>query len=65
MSQLLTPKELCERWKVADNTLRKWRVANVGPTYIKLGEGRNSEVRYRLDDVEAFERTNRFVTDNK
>ena len=65
MSKMLTPKELCERWKIADNTLRKWRVANVGPTYIKLGEGRNSEVRYRLDDVEAFERTNRFVTDNK
>jgi hypothetical protein len=65
MSQLLTPKELCERWKVADNTLRKWRVANVGPAYIKLGEGRNSEVRYRIDDVEAFEKSNRFTTVNK
>jgi predicted site-specific integrase-resolvase len=65
MSQLLTPKELCERWKVADNTLRKWRVANVGPAYIKLGEGRNSEVRYRIEDVEAFEKSNRFTTDNK
>ena len=65
MSQLLTPKELCERWKVADNTLRKWRVANVGPAYIKLGEGRNSEVRYCIDDVEAFEKSNRFTTVNK
>jgi hypothetical protein len=65
MSQLLTPKQLCERWKVADNTLRKWRVANVGPAYIKLGEGRNSEVRYRVDDVEAFEKNNRFTTVNK
>jgi hypothetical protein len=65
MSQLLTPKQLCERWKVADNTLRKWRVANVGPSYIKLGEGRNSEVRYRIDDVEAFEKSNRFTTVNK
>ena len=65
MAQLLTPKELCERWKVADNTLRKWRVANVGPAYIKLGEGRNSEVRYRIDDVEAFEKSNRFTTENK
>jgi hypothetical protein len=50
---------------VADNTLRKWRVANVGPAYIKLGEGRNSEVRYRIDDVEAFEKSNRFTTVNK
>ena len=65
MSQLLTPKQLCERWKVADNTLRKWRVANVGPAYIKLGEGRNSEVRHRIDDVEAFEKSNRFTTVNK
>jgi hypothetical protein len=56
---------LCERWKVADNTLRKWRVANIGPAYIKLGDGRNSEVRYRIDDVEAFEKSNRFTTDNK
>ena len=65
MSQMLTPKELCERWKVADNTLRKWRVANTGPSYIKLGEGRNSEGRYRIEDVEAFEKSNRFTTDNK
>jgi predicted site-specific integrase-resolvase len=65
MSKILTPKELCERWKIADNTLRKWRVANVGPAYIKLGEGRNSEVRYRIDDVEAFEKSNRFTTENK
>lgn len=62
MSQLLTPKELCDRWKIADNTLRKWRVANTGPDYIKLGESRNSEVRYRLADVEAFEKTNQFIT---
>ena len=65
MSQLLTPKQLCERWKVADNTLRKWRVANIGPAYIKLGDGRNSEVRYRVVDVEEFEKINRFTTDNK
>jgi hypothetical protein len=64
MSQLLTPKELCDRWKIADNTLRMWRVANTGPTYIKLGEGRNSEVRYRVEDIESFERSNRFVTEN-
>ena len=64
MSQPLTPKELCDRWKIADNTLRKWRVANTGPTYIKLGEGRNSEVRYRVEDIESFERSNRFVTEN-
>lgn len=59
---LLTSKELSDRWKIAENTLRKWRVANIGPNYIKLGEQRNSEVRYRLEDVEAFELSNRYVT---
>lgn len=63
MSQLLTPKELAQRWQVANNTLRKWRVAGTGPHYIKLGDSRNSEVRYRLEDVEAFERANRFVSE--
>lgn len=62
---LLTPKELCERWKVAAATLRKWRVAGTGPNYIKLGEGRNSEVRYRMQDIDEFEKSNRFVTGNR
>ncbi|UOF81063.1 pyocin activator protein prtN [Caudoviricetes sp.] len=61
-SQLLTPKDLCERWKIANNTLRKWRVSGYGPAYIKLGDYRNAEVRYRLEDVEEFEKYNRFVT---
>lgn len=56
---LLTPKELCERWKLADNTLRQWRVKGVGPPYIKLGDGRASEVRYQLKDIEAFEKSNK------
>lgn len=64
-SQLLTPSELCARWKLANNTLRKWRVAGYGPAYIKLGDYRNAEVRYRLEDVEKFERDNLFVTKEK
>lgn len=59
---LLTPEELCQRWKLAANTLKKWRVEGKGPVYIKLGSGRNSEVRYRLEDIEAFEKSNRFLT---
>lgn len=64
MSQLLTPKDLCARWKISDDTLRKWRVSNTGPTYIKLGDTRNAQVRYRLEDIEAFERSNKFVTNS-
>lgn len=63
MSQLLTPKELCERWSLTNHTLRKWRVTNDGPSYIKLGENRNSEVRYRIEDVEAFEMANHYTTE--
>lgn len=62
MQQLLTPKEVCERLRVADNTLRKWRVNGVGPAYIKLGNGWNADVRYRLEDVEAWEKANRIIT---
>ena len=57
---LLTPKELCERWKIADNTLRQWRVKNMGPAYIKLGDGKAAEVRYRLEDIEEFEQRNQY-----
>lgn len=57
---LLTPKELCNRWKVADNTLRQWRVKGIGPVYIKLGEGRAAEVRYRIEDIEDFEQRNQY-----
>ncbi|UOF79765.1 helix-turn-helix domain [Caudoviricetes sp.] len=64
MSQLLTPKDLCDRWKISNDTLRKWRVSNTGPAYIKLGDTRNSQVRYRLEDIEAFERSNKFMTNN-
>jgi predicted site-specific integrase-resolvase len=62
MTKILTPKELCERWKVSESVLRHWRVKDAGPSYIKLGENRNSEVRYRLEDIEAFEKSNRYTT---
>lgn len=56
---LLTPKELAQRLKVTDGTLRKWRVFGSGPKFIKLGEGSKAPVRYRIEDVEAFERSGR------
>lgn len=59
-TKLITPKQLCERWNVKDNTIRKWRVAGIGPAYIKLGTSANSPVRYKLDDVERMERTDEY-----
>lgn len=53
---LLTPKEVAARLKVTDGTLRKWRCYGYGPWFIKLGERSKSPVRYRLEDIEAFEK---------
>jgi hypothetical protein len=58
---LLTPKELAARLKIHTNTLAKWRMINVGPKYLRMGEGPKSRVRYRLTDVEEFERTNQHM----
>lgn len=64
MTTWLTTEELASRWKVAENTLRKWRVAKTGPAFMKIGEGRNSTVRYKLEDIQAFEERN-YATINK
>ena len=64
MATWLTTEELSRRWKIAQNTLRKWRVADIGPNYVKMGDGKNSTVRYRLEDIEAFEERN-YTTLNK
>lgn len=54
----LTPKALVDRWggDISVQTLRKWRWQRRGPDFVKIGDGKNSPVRYRLDDVEAYEK---------
>jgi len=54
----LTTAQLAERWQMDEKTLSNWRQQGRGPKYIKLGEGRTANVRYRLEDIEAFEKTN-------
>ena len=44
--------ELAARWKISHRTLERWRWAQEGPRYLKLG----GRVIYRLSDIEAFER---------
>jgi hypothetical protein len=51
MASLLTPTELAERWQVSPRTLERWRWLRTGPSFLKIG----TAVRYRLEDVEAFE----------
>ena len=58
--QYLTTEELAKRWAVAPNTLRRWRVDGTGPGFVKLGTGIRSAVRYRIDDIEEYEKDNYF-----
>ncbi|BCO30138.1 hypothetical protein TspCOW1_02410 [Thiohalobacter sp. COW1] len=48
---LLTQKQLAQRWALSERTLERWRCTGLGPVYIKLGHS----VRYRMADIEAFE----------
>lgn len=49
---LLTPAELARRWRITTRTLERWRLARAGPVWLLL----NGTVRYRREDVLAFER---------
>ena len=55
-SRLLTPSEVCTRWALSPQTLRKWRMLGAGPRWIKLGDARNASIRYRLSDLLEYER---------
>lgn len=54
-------KELAARWKISHRTLERWRWAQEGPRYLKLG----GRVVYRLSDVEAFEREVTMATEDQ
>ena len=47
--------DLAARWRVSRKKLQADRLNGIGPAYFKLG----ACVRYRLDDIEAFERSGR------
>lgn len=49
-SDLLTPEEVGQRLRVANVTLRKWRLTGRGPRFVRCG----SRVRYRSDHVECW-----------
>ena len=50
--RLLSQIDLALRWKLSIRTLERWRWLKRGPKYMKVG----GRVRYRLSDVEAFEK---------
>lgn len=53
MSADLTVNDLAERWKVAPGTVRTWIVEGEAPRCYVVGK---RLYRFRLEDVEAFER---------
>ena len=58
MTELLTTAELAKRWKMTEDAIRKQRIFGRGPSYIKLGDSDKSHVRYKIEDIEAFEAQN-------
>ena len=54
----LTPEQAAEYLGQSVNTLRQWRSQGRGPAYEK--RGRN--VRYKLEDLEAWRNANRVLT---
>ena len=48
----LSQKQLANRWNLSEACLERWRVTGIGPIFLKLG----GRIRYRLEDIEAFEK---------
>lgn len=51
MNKHITQQALADRWQFSPRTLEQWRYRGVGPRFLKIG----GRVRYRIDDVEAYE----------
>ncbi len=49
--------DLARRWRLSTRTLERWRWLRYGPAYLRLGK----VVVYRLEDVKAFEASQRQV----
>jgi hypothetical protein len=50
MEQLLTTEELAKRMRVNPSTVRRWRLDDVGPPYLRVG----TVYRYSMGAAEAW-----------
>lgn len=57
----ITQRDLERRWRLSGRTLERWRAERYGPAWHVLG----GSIRYRLDDIEAFEGNRRRATRGK
>jgi len=53
-TELLTPRQVALLLKVHPDTLEQWRGRRVGPQWIKLGDTKQSPIRYRSEEVEKY-----------
>jgi len=51
----LNQVQLARRWSLSPRTLERWRWLKRGPAFMRIG----GAIRYRIEDVEAFEATQR------
>ena len=51
---LLDEKDVSRLFAVPKATLRNWRSARIGPPFVKIGPGRNGQVRYRRSELVAY-----------
>lgn len=52
---MLTTDQLAERWKLTPDHLEVRRMRGEGPPWVKLGDDARAPVRYRLEDIIAYE----------
>ncbi len=52
--ETLTTEEAAKIIGITPDTLRMWRVQNKGPDFYKLGDTKQSQVRYLRREVQAY-----------
>ena len=53
MRQLLTTRELADRWQTSERHVERLRISGKGPKFMRLGA--DKAVRYPPEEVEAWE----------
>lgn len=60
--EYLTPAQVGQLTGFSPRALEAMRAKRAGPPFIKVGEGKNGAIRYRLDDVRAWLDSHREAT---
>lgn len=54
MDELLTPRQVHERYGFTPQTLANWRWMGIGPDFIKTTPGRAGRIKYRVSTIEKW-----------